>query len=1230
MKKLFAWVLVFFGWVYPAVFAAELYVDQLSPNPHSPHTNWTTAAWDIQTAVDAASAGDTIWVTNGIYTLANQITVADSITIQGVNGPEVTIVDAQQNSRCFELTASGAVLSGLTITNGKVTGFNGGGVYCSSSATIITNCTITGNTASKSGDGTGEGGGVYGGTCYNSTISWNLAWKGGGLMGSSSSDCIIRKNIANGAGGGTHSTTLKQCIIESNEAVFQGGGVYAGSTDSCLIIKNKQNYNTETLTTCGGGGTFGTENLSSTICDNTATDYGGGVHAGFTSAGINNSISCFNNGHSSYDNSYNSSGTGNRTSSPGFVDRNNGDYRLAAGSDCIDTGDNGHADSSSTDLDGLPRIINDFVDIGAYEYTHGPLIETSVDSLTISMLTGTNSYSTNLTVRNIGSDILYYTNYTAMSWLSVSPEISSSTGETDTITVTVDPSALSAGTHPGNIFITANSVNSPYPISVTLTIQPGSLEVSPDTFTLETPFGASPTNRSFTVHNSGSTGVMSYVVSDDAGWLSVSPTNGTCSTETNTVDISFDTVSLAVGFYTGTVFVTSSDVDNSPQAVVVYLEVTAPTIELSASSITTEAPFGGSPLDQRFTVHNSDGSGAMDYTVSNDVLWLSVSPTNGICEGTTNTVTISFDTASLAVGSYTGTISVASAEADNSPQEVTVYLEVVPPSINLSTGLIVVQGSREEPPADQSFTIYNTGNSGAMSYTVSTNESWLSVSPESGTVPEVNPPAFPTGEEITVSFDISALLVGSYTGTISVASADADNSPQEIQVSLTVKAGIIYVSRVGNDLSSGYSWNEAKETIQAGVNALEMSGGTVLVSNGTYYVDSEILINSPLTLQSLSGRDKTIISPQFRSRCLNLEDQTIIVEGFTLERGYTDGSGGAVYCVGITPLLTNCVISSSSADGNGGGVINGTLKNCVITTNVAQISGGGLYNSTIENCEIRGNKSSVNGGGLYGGSALNSSFIENIAVTNGGGMYGGTAWGCLFESNSVSNNGGGTYDCNLKNCTVVTNLAGNTGGGMHGGDVRNSIVYYNDPEDMIDEGSVFYSCSPDLTPGDFRDNITNAPMFFSDDAGAYQLGAASPCIDTGGDSSGLWPLDLIGNPRITKDTVDMGAYEYVSSLDSDGDGMSDWDEIVAGTDPNDPNSLLRILNIEKIPSGWKLEWQGGSNVSQYVDAATDLTLGDWLTIHTNLPPTVITNDLIDVGVTNGNRFYRVRVGGDSL
>ena len=61
------------------------YVDMNSTNATPPYTNWTTAATNIQDAVNAAVAGDEIVVTNGIYATGGWGTVGDNTEKASVN-----------------------------------------------------------------------------------------------------------------------------------------------------------------------------------------------------------------------------------------------------------------------------------------------------------------------------------------------------------------------------------------------------------------------------------------------------------------------------------------------------------------------------------------------------------------------------------------------------------------------------------------------------------------------------------------------------------------------------------------------------------------------------------------------------------------------------------------------------------------------------------------------------------------------------------------------------------------------------------------------------------------------------------------------------------------------------------------------------------------------------------------------------------------------------------------
>ena len=84
-----------------------------------------------------------------------------------------------------------------------------------------------------------------------------------------------------------------------------------------------------------------------------------------------------------------------------------------------------------------------------------------------------------------------------------------------------------------------------------------------------------------------------------------------------------------------------------------------------------------------------------------------------------------------------------------------------------------------DDPLDREIVIINAG-SGDMDWDVDVDESWLDVSPSSGTSDD-------EGETVTVSIDISGLDADDYHGTITIAADDADNSPETIDVDLYVE-----------------------------------------------------------------------------------------------------------------------------------------------------------------------------------------------------------------------------------------------------------------------------------------------------------------------------------------------------------------------------------------------------------------------------------------------------------
>lgn len=95
--------------------------------------------------------------------------------------------------------------------------------------------------------------------------------------------------------------------------------------------------------------------------------------------------------------------------------------------------------------------------------------------------------------------------------------------------------------------------------------------------------------------------------------------------------------------------------------------------------------------------------------------------------------------------------------------------------------------------------------------------------------------------------------------------------------------------------------------------------------------------------------------------------------------------------------------------------------------------------------------------------------------------------------------------------------------------------------------------------------------------------------------------------------------------DPDEDGMHNLAEYLADTHPKNPDSKLAFISVVTTAGGVELEWKGGVAARQSLQRRGDLSSlsEEWTTIHTNVPPTDITNAFVDGSVAHTGLYYRI-------
>jgi len=390
----------------------------------------------------------------------------------------------------------------------------------------------------------------------------------------------------------------------------------------------------------------------------------------------------------------------------------------------------------------------------------------------------------------------------ASSWLSVTPQRG---GLPVALQVVADPANLPQGVLQAVIQVAIPNANPPqlsFPVTFTVAAASNPQQlVDRQELAFHFVQKASSAVKTFTVSNSGG-GPLAFKatasVISEGNWLSVSPSSGVASPgQPVSVSVTASPGTLSAGTYGGSVAISSPAVAK-PVVIPVTMTVTAVPHSIVVSQVGlafTAVAGGGVSAPQSFGILNG-AQGSMSWKAQASVVsggdWLQVSPSAGQVERPlldVSNVEVSVNPRGLAAGAYFGKIQ-TTADADNSPQVVTVALTVLPqgskPPPEVNPAGLVFSAPEGSNPGSQNLTVGNL-LSNPVSYSSSPESAsgnpWFSYAPLNAAVPSGSP------VRVVVQPDLSKLPSGIYKGSLSFQFDDESHSVRRVDILSVIAPG---------------------------------------------------------------------------------------------------------------------------------------------------------------------------------------------------------------------------------------------------------------------------------------------------------------------------------------------------------------------------------------------------------------------------------------------------------
>jgi hypothetical protein len=375
-------------------------------------------------------------------------------------------------------------------------------------------------------------------------------------------------------------------------------------------------------------------------------------------------------------------------------------------------------------------------------------------------------------------------------WLIVSPSSGSNNNSITVLTTSENPS--SSG-RTATVTISGEDI-ADQSVFVTQQGTEPSLSVIPDTVIIQS---AAESEGSFDIVSN-----TNWQVNSTSPWLTVSPDSGA---NNGIVTLTANTENTDLSSRIAEVVVSGTGLPN--KTVVVKQQGISLSLQVSNENITLNSSANS---NSNFYVYSN-----VNWNISTDQSWLSVDPVNG---SDSSLITITALTENNSTGSRTATLTVTGTNVN--PKTVLVNQQGTAPALSVSPQILTI-GSTENGSANFNITSNVDG-------TVSDDQSWLDVSPASGT----------NNSTIMVAANSANASESSRTATIVVNSPTANSqivtviqegtSPDLIVSPNNISLNPLEGSNISFDITSNLSWEISSNVNWLSLNMLDGTGNSTI------------------------------------------------------------------------------------------------------------------------------------------------------------------------------------------------------------------------------------------------------------------------------------------------------------------------------------------------------------------------------------------------------------------